>query len=410
MLGREPGEGRARAPPGYRRFDARGVQYVWRLKVPLYGEADAVYIWNRTLVDQLVGVQGFVQSQHDPCLFLKQLADGSSIDVCVHVDDGFVTDSGSPLADAEMDTLNAAFRDKYGADGVVLKEPKHFLGQNIVVHSPTRVTISSRAYVTQLAAKYLPAPLAEYAKCTTPCLKGMVEAYEEAVTRSDLLDSAGTQAYASKTGAAIFAGSASRCDALYALGMCARCLTFPTAAMDACVNRVIAYLANTADQGVTYDGSRPNAMVYEAYSDSDWCVAHSTTGAVHCVGGRVISASSKRQVSIALSSTEAEIMAASLAGAEIMYLRGVLRDLAYDVSEPTVLWVDNSGAVELTKRRESAVRSRHIERRYLKIREWVAEGHIVAKYKPTADNHADMFTKPLPPDVFFYHRSELMGA
>lgn len=51
----------------------------------------------------------------------------------------------------------------------------------------------------------------------------------------------------------------------------------------------------------------------------------------------------------ALSSTEAEIMAASLAGAEILYLRGVLRDLGYDVTAPTVLWVDNSGAVELTK-------------------------------------------------------------
>jgi len=76
-----------------------------------------------------------------------------------------------------------------------------------------------------------------------------------------------------------------------------------------------------------------------------------------------------------------------------------------------VLWVDNStGAVELTKRRESAARSRHIERRYLKIREWVAEGHIVAKYKPTADNHADMFTKPLPPDVFYRHRAAIMGA
>ncbi|KAL1520540.1 hypothetical protein AB1Y20_022116 [Prymnesium parvum] len=97
-------------------------------------------------------------------------------------------------------------------------------------------------------------------------------------------------------------------------------------------------------------------------------------------------------------------MAASLAGAEIMYLRGVLRDLEYDVSEPTVLWVDNSGAVELStkQRRESAVRSRHIERRHLKIREWVAaEGHIVARFKPTADNRAGMFTKPLPPDDFF---------
>ncbi|KAL1524379.1 hypothetical protein AB1Y20_019274 [Prymnesium parvum] len=209
----------ARAPPGFRRYDARGVQYVWKLRVPLYGEADAGYIWNRTLVEQLVCVQGFVQSQHDPCLFVKQLADGTTIDICVHVDDGFVTDSGSSLADDELELLNVAFKDKHGADGVVLKEPRHFLGQNIDVHSPTRVTISSRAYVTQLAVKYLPAPLTEYSKCVTPCLKGLVEAYEEAVTRTAPLDPAGMKAYASKTGAAIFAGAASRCDALYALGM-----------------------------------------------------------------------------------------------------------------------------------------------------------------------------------------------
>ena len=214
----------------------------------------------------------------------------------------------------------------------------------------------------------------------------------------------------SDVGALIFAGPASRFDVLYGVGMAARCLTFPTARMRRCVDRLLAYLVQTADRGITFGGGADDPLEYVAYSDSDWDVAHSTTGTVHCIGGRAVSASSKRQHSISLSSTEAEIMAASVAGAEIMFMRGLLSEMGYDMTQPTTLWVDNSGAVELSKQRESAQRSRHIERRYLKIREWVAEGHIVVKYKNTKDNHADVFTKPLVAEDFDRHIDSLMGA
>ena len=86
-----------------------------------------------------------------------------------------------------------------------------------------------------------------------------------------------------------------------------------------------------------------NSITYEAYSDADWQVAHSTTGTCHCVGGRVVHASSKRQQSISISTTEAEIMAASLAATEIVFMRGLLAEMGYDMSQPTVLWVDNQG-------------------------------------------------------------------
>ena len=83
--------------------------------------------------------------------------------------------------------------------------------------------------------------------------------------------------------------------------------------------------------------------------------------------------------------------------------------MGFDMSEPTVLWVDNMGAVECTQRRESLSRSRHIERRYLKILEWVAEGKIIVKYKNTKENHADMFTKPLESATFDMHAAAIMG-
>ena len=85
----------ARPPPNfpggtkYRIYDDRGVPLVWRLKVPLYGEADAGRIWNRTAVNQLVNIQGFTQSEFDPCYFYKVVGD-ERVDIALYVDDGYV--------------------------------------------------------------------------------------------------------------------------------------------------------------------------------------------------------------------------------------------------------------------------------------------------------------------------------
>ena len=92
-----------------------------------YGEADAGRIWNRTLVRQLVRVQNFSQSEHDPCYFYKFLDDGTSMDMVIYVDDGYVIDQYSAAADAELAQLDAEFK-------ITIKPAHFFLGNNIVVH------------------------------------------------------------------------------------------------------------------------------------------------------------------------------------------------------------------------------------------------------------------------------------
>ena len=101
-------------------------------------------------------------------------------------------------------------------------------------------------------------------------------------------------------------------------------------------------------------------------------------------------------------------MAASDAATEIMYFRGLLFELGRNL-EPTVLYVDNQGAVELSKDMKSCQRSRHIERRYLKVRELVAQGEMVVEYVPTDLNHSDVLTKPLDQASFSRHISALTG-
>jgi len=122
----------ARPPPGFRTFVRGDVPVVWKLKVPLYGEADAGRIWNRTLVKQLVRVQHFKQSQYDPCYFWKTLSDGTRMDLVMYVDDGYVIDAYSTAADAELEQLNASFK-------IDVKPAHFFLGNNIVVHDGSSV-------------------------------------------------------------------------------------------------------------------------------------------------------------------------------------------------------------------------------------------------------------------------------
>eukprot|EP00966_Prymnesium_polylepis_P250797 5799143-Prymnesium_polylepis.2 len=266
------------------------------------------------------------------------------------------------------------------------------------------------AYVQQLASKYLPRPLDTYPKYAVPSTKALFKAYETALKREHTPPAALCSSYASKVGAMIFAAPAARFECAYSIGICARCLTFPTPEMDECADRIICYMAQHADDGITFDGTAPGASVFKAFSDSDWCTAHSTSGWCALYGNAAVAYASKRQHSVALSSTEAEIMAASLAAAEIIFLRGLLREMGVDVTEPTTLFVDNQGAEALAKDRRSCQRSRHIERRYLKVREWVHHGEIKVVYVTTEHNPADLLTKSLERGPFERHVGTLSGG
>ena len=117
--------------------------------------------------------------------------------------------------------------------------------------------------------------------------------------------------------------------------------------------------------------------------------------------------SSKRQACIAMSSTEAEIIAASACALEVVHARALLEELGL-AQDVTPLYVDNSGAVELSRDRKSCHRSRHVDRRYFKVRELSALGEIDVHHIDTADNPADLLTKPLDIDTYRKHRNTLL--
>ena len=92
------------------------------------------------------------------------------------------------------------------------------------------------------------------------------------------------------------------------------------------------------------------------------------------MAGVAFAFSSKRQACIAMSSTEAEIIAASACALELVHFRSLLAEMGLPQGQ-TQLWVDNSGAVELSRDRKSCHRSRHVDRRYNRVdRKFVSRG------------------------------------
>ena len=114
------------------------------------------------------------------------------------------------------------------------------------------------------------------------------------------------------------------------------------------------------------------------------------------MGTGAISWRSKLQSIVALSTTEAEYVAACSAGTEVMWLRNLFTELGYDLSSTSSpLFIDNQSALCVAKNPEHHGRMKQLDLRYFWLRDEVEKGNIVVEYCPTALMPADLLTKPL---------------
>jgi hypothetical protein len=346
--------------------------------------------------------QGFSQSDADPCLYYKVYPSGARADICMFVDDGWTEDDAGPEADADFMILSDRFNMEFNDN------PEHYLGMNTTIVNDRCIHLSAKAYIEGMADRYMPDWRDRQAP-TTPATRQLRDAYERALLREHEISPELVTQYSGLVGALLYAAPCARPDVNQAVSLLARALTFPTPELMHCAERTLLYMAHSSELGMTIDGNLPDAGVLDAESDSDWSVGHSTTGFLLFLAGCAIVYSSKRQPCIALSSTEAEIIAASATAVEIVYVRTLLRELGLQQDRPTTLRVDNSGAVELSRDRKSCHRSRHVDRRFFKVRELNAAGVITVEHVPTEFNRADFLTKPLDETTFIRHRTASMN-
>jgi hypothetical protein len=110
---------------------------------------------------------------------------------------------------------------------------------------------------------------------------------------------------------------------------------------------------------------------------------------------------------VALSSAEAEYMAASLAACEALWLRKLFLGLFGKELEATVIHCDNQSCIRLSENPVFHDRSKHIDIRYHFIRDYVQRGAVRLQYIQTDDQMADIFTKALCRQKFAKFRDKM---
>jgi len=192
-----------------------------------------------------------------------------------------------------------------------------------------------------------------------------------------------------------------RPDIAYAVNACARFSNKPTFTACRVLIRILEYVSNTFDVGITYTGE---IMNFHGFCDSDWAgdqdTRRSTTGFLVFMAGGPIAWQSRLQTTIAASSMEAEYMAAFDLIQEICWLRGVMSELGFELEEPTRVYMDSQSAIDLANNPVHHKRSKHIAIKYHWLRQKIREMVVTLEYVPSPMQLADMLTKALAETIF----------
>jgi hypothetical protein len=164
------------------------------------------------------------------------------------------------------------------------------------------------------------------------------------------------------------------------------------------VKRIIHYIAGTLDHGLYYPRC-PGEAHLVGYSNSDHTnnidTSKSTSEILFLFGKYLVSWQSVKQQVVALSSCEAEYIAASTASTQALCLVQLLSDLLGRDTGAVKLRVDSKSALALAKNSIFHERSKHIRVRCHFIRGCLEEGNFKACYINTKDQLTDLLTKPL---------------
>ncbi|GKD83872.1 hypothetical protein Tco_1350711 [Tanacetum coccineum] len=195
--------------------------------------------------------------------------------------------------------------------------------------------------------------------------------------------------------------TASRPDIQFSTCLCARYQANPKESHLIAVKRIFRYLKGTPSLGLWY--LKCLGFDLKGYSDSDYAGCNmdrkSTSGACQLLGGKLVCWSAKKQQFVAMSSAEAEYVAAAGCCANILWMKSQLTN--YDIIyEKVPIFCDNTSAIAISNNPVLHSRTKHIDIRYHFIRDHILKGDIELHFIPTQYQLADIFTKPLDEPTF----------
>ena len=186
-------------------------------------------------------------------------------------------------------------------------------------------------------------------------------------------------------------------------------MSHPTTTHLEAAKRVLRYIRGTLHFGISFT---PGPLILTTFSDAGWAIDptdhHSTTSLLVFLGNNPISWSAKKQSTVSRSSTEAEYRALASTAAELSWLRTLFKELYVFLHHILVILCDNVSTIALSANPVFHSRTKHLEVDYHFTREKVLRKQLQIGFVSGRDNFADIFTKPLPAPLFWFHRAKLL--
>jgi hypothetical protein len=335
-------------PPGIETKHGNSKDYVLKLLANLYGQKQAGRVWNQYLVDKLREV-GFQQSLIDECVFYRD-----DVIFIVYVDDGLFFGS-------DDDTLSLII--KKLRDGLNIEDQGHpadYVGVNIKKRRDGTYEFTQRALIDAIIddvkigdsyTKPVPAKvtLQLHSFRDSPKIQGNFN-YRSAVRKLNYL------------------GQTTRPDIMYAVHQVAKYSANPRQEHGEAIIYIVKYLKATRHIGLHFkpDASKGFHCYCDAQFASNWnkefaetdpSTAKSRSGWMVFYAACPVIWASKLQSQVALSTTEAEYKAMSMALREVIPLMELIKEMGehkFDIvnTQPYVyckVFEDNSGALELAR-------------------------------------------------------------
>jgi Reverse transcriptase (RNA-dependent DNA polymerase) len=377
-----------------------------RLIKALYGLKQAPRNWFLTLDKFLREEVGLRRNNMDPCLYYRIYDCGDIVLLLVYVDDILIASTSVKLLDEIVRKLTQRFK-------VSSKGPLDvYLGIKIEYDRPARlIHLSQKQYIEEVCSKF---NVVRDGKTETPLQPNWyIDGDRE---RAEMTDSDRKMVeefpYRQIIGCCLYMAVCTRVDIAYPVNFLARYMESPTKSACHAAKRVLRYLINTADQRLTLGGCQKPYL--RAFCDSDWAqcldTRRSTASILIFFGLGCIAWTSQRMKLVAKSAAEAEYCVLAPCADEITWLRGLLHELGYIFKHATVMFVDNSAAIEIAANPVFHKRTKAIDMRAHAIREKNELGITAQEWIPTADNLADINTKPVTLPVFQKLKRRIMDG
>ena len=250
------------------------------------------------------------------------------------------------------------------------------------------------------------------------------------VLLNDSSEKADANLYRSIVGSLIYASTSTRPDITHAVNIASRVMHAPTQTHMRAAKKVLRYLAGCDSYALKYTNNNNNNNQHNnssndrdnninnngielvAYCDADWggdkADRKSTTGYCVYMNDNLISWNTKKQVTVALSTAEAELMAIVEAVKEVKWMSQLLTEMNVNVKMPISIYTDNQAAIKIAQHDIEHDRTKHIDIKYHFIRDEINNKQVAINWIRTERQVADVFTKTLSSPSFINHRNRLV--